>query len=218
MRLRRTKDLHDFTIAARDADVGRVHDVYFDDRDWRIRYLVVQMGDVLPGRRVLIALKDLEEPVWGPLHIRVKLTSSEVENSPEVETHEPVSQQRHDPKGQKTNGGDPHLRSAREVTGYHLTTTDGELGHVEDFLFDDEKWKIRYAVVDTSNWWDGRRILLRPPWIKRVSWSEHKIHVDMSRERIQNSPEWDPDQPLSREYELHLHTYYGGEPYWTEDE
>ena len=216
MALRRTKDLHDFTIAATDADVGKVHDLYFDDRDWSVRYIVVQMGELLPGRKVLISLKDLKEPVWMPLHVRVKLTSSEVENSPEIQLHEPVSRQHH--KGQKETSGDPHLRSAREVVGYHLMATDGEIGHVEDFLLDDENWKIHYTIVDTSNWWDGRRVLLRPQWIKCVSWNEREIYIDMSREKIQNSPEWDPNEPLSREYELHLHRYYGGEPYWTEDD
>jgi uncharacterized protein YrrD len=215
MPLRRTKDLHDFTIAATDADVGKVHDLYFDERDWNIRYIVVQMGELLPGRKVLISLKDLKEPIWMPLHIRVNLTSIEVETSPEIELHEPVSRQHQ--KGKKASD-DPHLRSAREVVGYHLMATDGEIGHVEDFLFDDEHWKIRYAIIDTSNWWDGRRVLLRPQWIKCLSWSDTKIYVDMSRKKIRNSPEWDPNQPLSREYELHLHMYHGGQPYWTEDD
>lgn len=217
MPLRRTKDLHEFTIAATDADIGRINDVYFDDRSWMIRYIVVQMGEVLDGQKVLISLKDLKQPVWMPLHVRVNLTWREVENSPDISAHKPVSRQHL--KEERNNGSeDAHLRSTLEVIGYHLLATDGEIGHVEDFLFDDESWKIRYAIVDTSNWWDGRRVLLRPEWIKSVRWRSGKIQMDMSREKIKNSPEWDPNQPLSRKYELHLHKYYGGEPYWTEGE
>jgi hypothetical protein len=71
MALRRTKDLHEFTIAATDADIGRIHDLYFDDRSWMIRYIVVQMGELLDGQKVLISLKNLKQPVWMPLHVRV---------------------------------------------------------------------------------------------------------------------------------------------------
>ncbi len=216
MALRRTRDLHEFTIAATDADIGKIHDLYLDDRDWTIRYIVVQLGEVLAGPKVLISPNELKAPVWMPLHVMVSLTWGQVESSPDVELHKPVSRQ--DRENETENGGPgAHLRSTREVIGYHIMATDGEIGHIEDFLFDDDTWKIRYAVADTSNWWDGRRVLLKPEWIESVRWPDRKIEVNMSREKIKNSPEWDPDQPLSREYELRLHTYYGGEPYWTEE-
>lgn len=48
--------------------------------------------------------------------------------------------------------GDTHLRSALEVSGYVIRALDGDLGHVEDVLFDDVNWATRYLVVDTSNW------------------------------------------------------------------
>lgn len=112
---------------------------------------------------------------------------------------------------------DAHLRSVREVTGYHVKATDGEIGHLEDFLFDDETWEIRYAIVDTKNWWPGKKVLLRPRWINRVSWNEREIYACMSREIIRKSPAWDPDQPITREYEVSLHRHYGYAPYWTEE-
>jgi len=59
-------------------------------------------------------------------------------------------------------GWDPHLRSIREVSGYHIHATDGELGHVEDFVIDDETWAIRYLIVDTRNWLPGKKILIAP--------------------------------------------------------
>jgi hypothetical protein len=107
------------------------------------------------------------------------------------------------------------LRSVREVTGYHVSALGGEIGHVEDFLFDDMSWQIRYAIIDTKNWWPGKRVLLSPQWIKRVSWKNKTIYTSLSQDRIRKSPKWDPDQPVNRKYELALHNHYGYAPYWT---
>ncbi|HEV2304482.1 MAG TPA: PRC-barrel domain-containing protein, partial [Candidatus Acidoferrales bacterium] len=98
---------------------------------------------------------------------------------------------------------------------YHINATDGEIGHLEDFLFDDETWEIRYAIVDTKNWWPGKKILLRPQWIERVSWAKREIYAKLSRENIQKAPAWNPDKPFSREYELKLHKHYEYAPDWT---
>ena len=104
---------------------------------------------------------------------------------------------------------DTHLRSTSVVTGNHIEATDGEIGHVEDFVVDDKTWAIRYLLVDTGNWLPGRRVLVSPRWIKRVSWSESKVLVDLTRDAIKNSPEFDPEKPVSDDYEGKLHDYYG---------
>ena len=113
---------------------------------------------------------------------------------------------------------DPHLRSTRELAGYHIEASDGEIGHLEDFLFDDETWQIRYAIVDTKNWWPGKKVLLRPQWLKSVDWGAGEIHANLPRETIPKGPEWNPDSTLSREYELRLHQHYGYAPCWTANE
>ena len=112
---------------------------------------------------------------------------------------------------------DPHLRSTREVSGYHLQTTDGELGHVEDFIIDDQKWAIRYLVIDTQNWWPGKRILVSPQWIERVSWSESKVFVSLPRETITQSPEYTEESLLTRDYETELHRHYRRQGYWVDE-
>jgi hypothetical protein len=109
---------------------------------------------------------------------------------------------------------DVHLRSAREVRGYHVQGNDGAIGHVEDFIIDDETWEVRYLVVDTKNWWFGRKVLVGPHWAKSISWEQKKVHVDLSRGAIENSPEWDGSSPINREYEAHLYDYYGRPVYW----
>ena len=86
---------------------------------------------------------------------------------------------------------DPHLRSTRQVTNYNIHATDGEIGHVEDFIVDDENWAIRFLVVDTRNWLPGKKVLLSPQWIKRVEWADSSVHFDLTRESVKNSPEFD---------------------------
>jgi uncharacterized protein YrrD len=109
---------------------------------------------------------------------------------------------------------DPHLRSTREVTGYHVQATDGEIGHIEDFIIDDETWAIRYLIVDTQNWWPGKKILLAPQWIDRMSWNEAKIFVNLPRESIKQAPAYTKDSLLSRDYETSLHQHYDRPGYW----
>ena len=110
--------------------------------------------------------------------------------------------------------GDVHLRSAKEVSGYHIQGSDHAIGHIEDFIVDDETWTVRYLVIDTSNWWFGKKVLLSPHWASRVSWGERKVYVDMSRQAIKDSPEWTATTGVHREFERRLHEYYGRPPYW----
>ena len=95
------------------------------------------------------------------------------------------------------------------MTGYHLAATDGDIGHVEDFLVDDATWAIRYMIVDTRNWWPGKKVLVSPEWIERVDWRNSKVHVGVTRAQIMESPEYDPSGPVEPDYETRLHDHYG---------
>lgn len=109
--------------------------------------------------------------------------------------------------------GDEHLRSTREVQGYHIHARDGEIGHVQDFVLEDETWAIRYVVVDTKNWWFGKHVLVAPEWITAVRWAEAMVDADLLRDEIKNSPQYDPDK-LNRAYEQQLHRHYQRRGYW----
>ena len=85
---------------------------------------------------------------------------------------------------------DPHLRSTNAVSGYHIQASDGEIGNVEDFIIDDETWAIRYLIINTRNWWQGKEVLVSPKLIERVSWDESKVFVNLSRDAIKQSPEY----------------------------
>jgi len=110
---------------------------------------------------------------------------------------------------------DVHLRSINELRGYHIQGTDEMIGHVEDFIVDDETWAVRYLVIDTKNWWFGKKVLVAPQWGSRISWEERIVYVDMTRESIKNSPEWDSTAAVNREYETRLYDYFGRPMYWS---
>jgi len=109
---------------------------------------------------------------------------------------------------------DPSLRALSEVMGYRVQANDGDAGHVEDFYVDDATWDVRYVVVDTRKWLPGRHILLAVPWIDDVNWAASKITVDLTTTDIVDSPEWDPEAPINREYEDRLFSYYDRPRYW----
>lgn len=105
--------------------------------------------------------------------------------------------------------------STKEVTGYPIAASDGGIGHLDDFIIDDERWTIRYLAVDTRNWWPGKKVLLSPRGITRVNWQEQKIEVALPRQQIKNSPEYDDSASIQREYEEELHRYYDEAGYWS---
>ncbi|WP_306600337.1 PRC-barrel domain-containing protein [Geothrix sp. 21YS21S-2] len=109
---------------------------------------------------------------------------------------------------------DPHLRSVKFIRGYHLHATDGDVGHVDDFIVDDETWQIRYLVVSTGSWFTGRQVLVSPLWATQVSWEENTIDLCLTRQEIKDCPEWDPGAPVNRSYEKRLFDYYGRPVYW----
>ena len=117
----------------------------------------------------------------------------------------------------KEEGWDSHLRSTNEVSGYHVKANDGDIGHIKDFIIDDETWAIRYLIIDTTNFWPGRMVLVSPRWIEQVSWEDSKVFVNLSRENIKQSPEYIEDSLLSRKYETELYQHYNSPVYWNDE-
>ena len=103
---------------------------------------------------------------------------------------------------------DPALRSVKEVIGYHIQATDGEIGHVEEFLVDEENWGIRYLVVDTKNWWPAKRVLISPMLVKKVDWSGRRVDLRAARQEIKSSPAYDASTVVDLLYEKGVHTHY----------
>jgi hypothetical protein len=104
---------------------------------------------------------------------------------------------------------DPHLRSIAAVTGYHIHASDGAIGHVEDFLLGDVDWSIRYLVVDTKNWWPGKRVLISPRSASDIDWQHQLVNLKVDRQKVKDSPVYDASTPVDRAFEDGFRRYYG---------
>ncbi|HQR34949.1 MAG TPA: PRC-barrel domain-containing protein [Blastocatellia bacterium] len=111
---------------------------------------------------------------------------------------------------------DVHLRSTQEVASYNIAAMDGEIGHIKDFILEDDSWTIRYLAIDTRNWLSGKKVLVSPQWVSSVDWAQGKVHVNLSREGIKESPEYEHSKLISREYEQQLYQHYRQPDYWSE--
>lgn len=252
--IRSIKHLRGNDIAAKDGSLGDVHDFFFDDHSWQLRYLVVDTGNWLPGRRVLVAPQAIARIDDKGDKVAVALSQDDIKNSPSIHTDEPVSRQyeialadhfrwpyywdhyasgvgvppmipslQHapaaaDPRGPEREDvvpqGDPNLRSAAEVEGYHVAARDGDIGHIDDFLVSDGDWTLRYIVVATRNWLPGKKVLVAPAWTRGIDWSQQKLLVDATKDAIKAAPEYDSDTVFDEALERRIFQHYGKQPYW----
>jgi len=109
------------------------------------------------------------------------------------------------------------LYKAKTLKGYKLDGLDGEIGRVKEFYFDDQHWAIRYLIVDTVNWWPGKKVLVATRWIESVSWDESKVFINLSREAIKQAPEYTAESLVTRDYEEKLHGHYNRQGYWVDE-
>lgn len=135
---------------------------------------------------------------WGPEHSALAL-----QNHPHTKTGKQV--------GVHMN----HLRSTEEVKGCDIQAIDGGIGHVEDFIVEEDTWVIRYLVLSTRKFFPGgKKVLLSPQWAREIHWEAKSLSVDMSRNDILKSPEYNPREAVNRKYEKILYNYYGQPVYW----
>jgi len=106
------------------------------------------------------------------------------------------------------------LRSIKQLYGDELRATDGEIGHIKDFYFDDQNWAVRYVVVDTGSWLSGRLVLISPHAFTNFDVDGVCRGVNLTRKQIESSPDFDSEKPVSRQYEDEYYRYYGWPTYW----
>src|SRR5208283_3789493 len=106
------------------------------------------------------------------------------------------------------------LRSLKDLENYKVSATDGDIGHVVNFLLDDERWVARYLVVETGGSLGGRAVLISPISFRQADWSTRRFHLALTMEKIRNSPSVDVDKPVSRQHERDYYGYYGYPRYW----
>jgi hypothetical protein len=106
------------------------------------------------------------------------------------------------------------LRSMNDLKDYTIQATDGNIGHVKDFYFDDKTWVIRYLIVDTGSWLASRMVLISPIAIRKPNWPQRVLPVFATKEQVKNSPDIDTAKPVSRQHEIQYHGYYNYPFYW----
>lgn len=106
------------------------------------------------------------------------------------------------------------LQSLHQLLGYHVHATDGDLGHVHDLYFDDQTWAVRYIVVDTRHWLNGRRVLLAPQMAGPPNPAARRLPMTLSKDQIRTSPNVSTDLPVARRHEAALAQHYGWIAYW----
>jgi hypothetical protein len=106
------------------------------------------------------------------------------------------------------------LRSIKQLYGDKLGASDGEIGHVKDFYFDDQNWVVRYLVADTGSWLTGRKVLISPHACGSLDRAGKLVLVNLTRKQIEDSPPIESHKPLSRQYEEEYYRYYGWPYYW----
>jgi hypothetical protein len=249
-----TSTIKGYAIEASDGRLGTVSDFLFDDATWLIRWLVVDTGTWLSGRKVLLPPSVLGHVDMVREKFPIRSTKQEIKDSPNIDTDRPVSRQMEShvydyygwnpywnnglymgayshglgyiggmmppPISKSTRGDermaharhehdDPHLRSVTAVTGYHIHALDGAIGHVEDFLVEDADWSIHYVIVDTKNWWPGKKVLISPWSTKDIEWSNRLVNLSVGRQKIKDSPAYDRATTIDRTYERQYQKYYG---------
>lgn len=170
------KRLRGQPILAADGPIGFIVDVYFDDRNWKVRYVVLDTGRPMPQRQVLVA-PSYVVPAEDE-RIQVRLSRKEVERCPELDEDPPDFLQ-HD-LARLTAPGDPHLRSAEVVIG---CTVPGQ-GHVRDILVDTGSWILASFVVDAGVWLPGKRSLVAPSDVAGIDWIERTLELLPQRSSV----------------------------------
>ena len=225
--LRSIKQLYGDKLGASDGEIGQVKDFYFDDQNWVVRYLVADTGTWLPGRQVLISPHSLGRLEQAGKVLRVNLSRKQIENSPSIESHKPVSRQYEEEyyryygwpyywhgdglwglsgfpilelpakplpsepgtaRGPQPERADAHLWSTQTVNGYHLQASDGTIGHVCDFMMDDQSWAIGQLVIKTGHRLSGKEVQIPTKNVDRISYEESTVFVNLTREAVEQSP------------------------------
>ena len=214
------------TVRARDGEVGTLEDFIFEQSRWAVRYLVVDTGSWLGGRKVLLSPMAVQGR-WDRSGIALSVHRARVEQSPDLklaglerpgetalleyygqpvyweganiwgmfDTPSALLSAREEPMLRRGNAtgnaiAEP-LRSTEEIKGYHIQASDGEIGHVDDFLIGEDSWRIRYLLVDTSNWIGGKSVLVGTDIVETVDRERGVLRVSDSREDIRLSPTYE---------------------------
>jgi hypothetical protein len=233
--IRSYKKMQGMPIRALDGYFGKIRDVYFDDRTWRIQYFVAELVAWFSGKNVLVPPSAVS-PFDGT-SLKIELTKSELKKCPGADSALPVYLQRQyrertlfnlasggkniSNEGpfivppmidgeQSMSGVDPHLRSCKNVSRYELIASDGDIGGIQDLLIDDSLWLIRFLIAKADE--DGPEKLYGPQFIDNIEWSLAVVKIGITKNQAQLKPNFDATRQLDTSYEYLLKELYDSQP------
>ena len=184
------KALYGGTLAGSNGKAGQVADIYFDDQEWVLRFIVVDTGNGIRHREVLVAPSAVAAAKLEHGELAVNLTREEIEHCPDADTHPPLYRQYDwhlgnphflsEPEWREAALGAPldrHLRSTRIILGYDVVALDGPVGHVEDFTVQPRGWAIECMVASAGGWRRTPRRQIHPQAVERIDWPAHTVHL-----------------------------------------
>ncbi len=226
--------LKNYDIQGTDGAVGKIRGFYFDDLNWEIHYMVVDLNQWLSGRKVLVSPAVVGTPESDESKLPVALSKDAIDNSPAIEDDSPLARSRDDELNtyygwrtisnvesdtdwdQEFEGGEGDLRSTYEVKDFYVESEDGDIGHVEDFIIDDHDWTIKYIVLHTKNWWPAKKVLIPVESVDSIGWDDEKLFVALSQEEIKSAPEFNKAELRNLESKDNLFSHLGGKNSWIE--
>lgn len=197
-------------VATSDGHEARIDDIFFEDRQWWLRWLVIELPGVITSRKRLLPASGLRFAASPAEQLCLTLSLAQLEACPDIDLHQPVSRQMEtkiygslgwnpywggDKAGADQQIGDPTLRSIGELLTYDCRASDGELGQVVDFHIDEQIWRIDHLIIGTLHWWPGKQVVIAVGDVAVIDWSKRSINFRLDRATIKAHPVFAGDNP-----------------------
>ena len=166
-----TRELSNFLVVAKDGNVGYLDDFYLDDANWIIRHMMVESGEWLCRKDVVIANQAVERVDLSSRRIFLNVTRGQIERDSQII--------------QLTQ-----LHKIKEFIGMGIHTSESTFGKISDILFATEKWTVEHLVAFTHKVLNRKAVLISPKDVISTDWIHHRVDVKLTEEQIQNAPEW----------------------------
>ena len=175
--------------AVRDAagEIGKVNEVYFDERNWTIHHLCVETPE---QSKIILPVSCIEGTEWDKRFFFVDWEKKEPEEKPLP------------------------LRGAKEIIGRSIGASDGVVGYVDDLIFNDADWAVRYLAIEIGGWLNCQKVLVSPWWVEDIQWDRSQFRLGITREEILESPEYQFHAAVDRNYEDQLFEQAHKPKYW----
>jgi len=173
--LRSASRILGYRLTADDGEVGRCVDFLLEQPTWIVRYVLVDAGARLDGGPVLVSPLRLRKSDWGSRRWALDGTREQMKTE---------------------SASAPALQSLKRLIGFGLDDAEGNVGHIEDLIVDDDSWHCRYLVVNGEIRLSGRRTLVPTEWVGQLHVEEHRVEAPVPRARIEGGPEYHPGAPL----------------------